>query len=154
MSLSADLVNVAVPRTYLFEVYRLIADLSATGRPRAREPETPESQGVIEEWTPKLIRRMVDESQDAMRAILKALADAPDEWVTSAELAKAIGGAADWNTVAGTLGAFGRRCYSRYEVESLPFEKRFDYEAGGKVHRMSALIAKEVLRSLDDAEQV
>ena len=55
---------------------------------------------------------------------------------------------ADWKTVAGTLGAFGRRVASRYGLETLPFERRYDHDAHGKVHRMSSEMAAQILQAM------
>jgi hypothetical protein len=84
---------------------------------------------------------MVEESPPAMLSILKALADRPGEWLTSHDLAAAIGRKADWKTVAGTLGAFGRRCKNRYKM-SLPIERRFDHQINVKVCRMNDEMAR------------
>jgi hypothetical protein len=94
---------------------------------------------------------MVQESDTAMRAILTELATHPEEWLTTTKLAAAIGGSADWNTVAGTLGAFGRRRKSRYGLDTMPYERR--REPGvGKVLRMSKEIAQQVLEALKNGD--
>lgn len=61
-------------------------------------------------------------------------------------MAKGIGPDADWNTVAGTLGAFGRRLKTRSALESWPFDNRIDHEVGGRVCRMSEETAKPIKR--------
>lgn len=143
-----ELINVAVPRRHLARVYGLIAELDsgeAAGTPISLAPTPTDDR--FEEWTPARIRRMVEESDTAMRAILTMLASHADEWLTTTKLAEAIGGSADWNTVAGTLGAFGRRRKSRYGLGTMPYERR--REPGvGKVLRMPKEIAQHVLRAL------
>jgi hypothetical protein len=110
--------------------------------------ESDGSPTSINEWTPSRLRRMVEESPRAMIDILRALADRPGTWLTIDELAKSIRHKpdADWNTVAGTLGAFGRRVKNRYGLESWPFENRFDHEVGGRVCRMTDDTARLIKR--------
>lgn len=156
-----DLVNVLVPRRYLSQVYGFIAKLDANeGQPplvSAVAADTPASATTeakgggaasidVDEWTPSRLRRMVEESPPAMLEILRMLAERTGEWLTMNELAKAIRPDADWNTVAGTLGAFGRRVRNRYGLESWPFENRYDYEVGGRVCRMSEEVARLIKR--------
>jgi hypothetical protein len=156
-----DLVNVLVPRRHLSQVYGFIARLDAgegqaTPASAAAEAGAPGPDGGgggapsdgIDEWTTARIRRMVEESPPAMIDILVALADRPGEWLTMEELAKAIRNKpdADWNTVAGTLGAFGNRVKNRYGLESWPFESRHDHKVGGRVSRMSGEKAEIVKR--------
>jgi hypothetical protein len=88
-------------------------------------------------------RRYVDnklspEQADAFFAsALKAHADHPGEWLSTEALAKSIQGKeADWNTVAGALGAFGHRSKSRYRPETKPYERRYEHGVG-RVLRMS-----------------
>jgi hypothetical protein len=64
-------------------------------------------------------------------------------------VAAAIGDDADWNTVAGMLGAFGRRLKSRYKLKTKPFERRYEHGVG-KVYRMLKEIAQQVLQALKD----
>jgi hypothetical protein len=106
------------------------------------------SGAPADEWTPSRIRKMVEQSPPAMRDILTALASHPGEWMTSETLAKAIRGKdADWNTVAGTLGAFGRRLKSRYGMDSHPYEGRHEHGVG-KVLRMSSQMAQQILQAM------
>lgn len=154
-----DLVNVLVPRRYLSQVYGFIARLEASSgaatAPREQaEPVTEStpphgpvatSNGLnTDEWTPSRLRKMVDQSPPAMVDILSALASRPGEWLSMEHLASSIKHKpdADWNTVAGTLGAFGRRVKNRYGLESWPFESRYDHEVGGRVCRMSDDVAR------------
>ena len=151
----SDLVNVAVPREHLIPVYGLLAQLAgkvvtvlAPGADVAPD-SSHESSG---EWTSALIRKMVEQSDKPMRSVLKALASRPGEWLSSKDLAAAVGKNvmghdADWNTIAGMFGAFKRRCKNRYRVNTLPFEKRYEHGVG-KVFRMSKEIAQQVLQAL------
>jgi hypothetical protein len=95
---------------------------------------------------------MVEQSPPAMADILDALAERPGEWLSMEELATAIKNKPDanWNTVAGTLGAFGRRVKNRYGIESWPFENRYDHEIRGRVCRMSEEVARHIKQFLAD----
>jgi hypothetical protein len=153
--MTTDLVNVAVPRPYLMQVYRYLADLEGkeSAPVDAEEAENVIVAGILKEWTPELIQRSVQESQSTMRGILRALAESPDVPLSSHQLGKALGGVHDWNSVAGALGALGHRCYGRYKVQTLPFQTYHDREVGGKVHCMPKQIAEQVLRWLDDSDE-
>jgi len=159
MATSEELVNVLVPRRHLSRVYALIGELEGAGSgttpspPSASGTAVAPANGTNDEWTPSRLRKMVDQSPPAMKNILKALADRPGEWLSTQELAKAIvdNPNADWMTVAGTIGAFGRRFRNRYGIDSPPFEKRYDHDVGGKVYRMSTDIAGQILDYLTNA---
>ena len=159
-----DLVNVLVPRRHLSQVYGFIASLEGaegTARPvtdqgEASEAELTASTAVssnglsLDEWTPSRLRKMVDQSPPAMLDILSTLADHPGKWLSMQDLAASIKDKPDanWNTVAGTLGAFGRRVKNRYGIESWPFENRYDHEIRGRVCRMSEDIARLIKQFL------
>jgi len=147
-----ELISVMVPKKHLTKVYGYIAQLER-GEPAQTQGEGeqgPAGARASDEWTPSRIRKMVQQSPPAMRDILRALAEHAGQWMTTEELAGAIqnNADADWKTVAGTLGAFGRRVRNRYGLETLPFDRRHDHEARGKVHRMSSEIAAQVLQAL------
>lgn len=142
---SDELVSVMVPRRFLAQVYGFIASLEtgdAAVGPTSKGNAEAEARDM--EWTPARLQRMVRESSPALLAILGALADNPGEWLTMNDLAKPIGPKADWNTVAGTLGAFGRRLKSRYGLENFPFENRLDHSKGTRECRMSKETARLV----------
>ena len=155
-----NLVPVYVPRERLAEVYALLG----TGVPRGEEQtELAAEPGNDEEWPTALLRRVVKESPPGMRVIFEALADSPDEWLSADDLAAALrkrlpahGGPkkekADWNTVAGTLGAFGRRFKNRYsrEYPHWPFKLKNDYERDRWLYSMPRAIAVHVLVFLEE----
>ncbi|HEX4412913.1 MAG TPA: hypothetical protein VH107_04740 [Lacipirellulaceae bacterium] len=173
-----ELVAVMVPKRHLAKVYGLIARLdefvpspdgsSAAGpnsftdaridmdatmermHGRAAEFASGDADDV---WSDSLILRSVRESAGAMKGILRALAERPDQWVSTSALASAISHKpnADRKTVAGTLGAFGRRVKSRYNVEKLPFDGVWDHTEHCKLHRMSADMAHRMLAALNDS---
>ena len=146
-----DLVKVLVPRRHLSQVYGFIARLEASemgSAPRVpivtADDHTQSSGSDGDEWTQSRLRRMVHESPPAMVKILEALAAKPGQWLSTADLAAAISPEANWQTVAGTLGAAGRRVASRYGLDSFPFENRFDHAARARRCRMSDETARAI----------
>jgi hypothetical protein len=126
------------------EVYALIARLSSLGD----DSMSLDSGDTNDDWSrsPELLTRMYEESPKAMKDILRALAARPDEWLTAPELAQAIQHKpnADWNTVAGTLGAFGRRVKNRYKRRSWPFLSQWDHSRGRFLYSMSPDVARQI----------
>ena len=149
-----ELVSVMVPKKHLAKVYGLIARLDS-GEPSERATESENGSAASndpDEWTPSRIRKTVEQSPPAMRNILRRLAERTGEWLTTQDLAEAIENNpdADWKTVAGTLGAFGRRVANRYGLETWPFEEKHDHNVGGRVYRMSADMARQILQALEN----
>jgi hypothetical protein len=153
--LNDDLVNVLVPRSMVTGVYRyiasqtLVAPEEPTSLTESAEPGS-ERAHILAEWTPDITTRMVRESPRAMKDILGVLAENAGKELSTGDLAKSIKHKpdADSNTVAGTLGAFGRRVANRYDKNVLPFEGRWDHEKHYKMHKMPAEIAQVVLQAL------
>lgn len=87
--------------------------------------------GFVHGWDRPTVRRAYRESGDRMREVLDFLARHPDREVSSYELADAIEAKYGWNTVAGMLGAFGRRCANRYGLKRPMWE--FRHDAAGRV---------------------
>ena len=149
-----ELVPVMVPRRHLSHVYGFIAKLDEGGlAPTAvLLPHANGQEASADDWTPSRLRKMLQQSPPAMKDILRAMAKQPDKWLTTKQLAEAIQNNpdADAMTVAGTLGAFGRRLKSRYGIDSFPFEKRYDHEAMSKAYCMSAAIGSQVLQMLQE----
>ncbi len=152
-----ELVDVKVPRRHLTAVYGLIAQLEGAPQP-ANEPSG--SNGSAQDfgqWTPEKLRRAYNQSPDPLKAVLKYLAEHPDEVVSTETLSqvygKARGRAATPANLAGAIGAFGRRVANRYGIKGpngrsiRPFSSWWDAGEGSVVYQMSPHIA-EVLRSL------
>ena len=76
-----------------------------------------------------------------MRGILHFLADHADEEVTSERIADAINAAHGWNTVAGMLGAFGRRSAGRYKRSGPMWLDRWDTEGRARLKMPAAVAA-------------
>ena len=100
------------------------------------------SEALINGWTTDLIRQAYKESADPMRKVLLFLADHAGEEVTATKIAEATGAKYGWNTVAGMLGAFGRRSVNRYKRKEPMWELR-QGPAGGLL-RMPAAVAQVI----------
>lgn len=146
-----DMVEILVPKKHVVAVYGYIAALEQTeggneapvDEPSGGSPVGPDDN---EDWSPRLLRLMYDQSPPAMVRILEYLADNSDREVPSKELVEAIGPNATNNTLAGTLGAFGRRVKNRYNTEGWPFDAYYSHEYGSLVYVMDGWVA-EKLRS-------
>jgi hypothetical protein len=106
------------------------------------------------DWTEELLRRMYRESPKGMKSILTALAERAGEEVSIAEVAQSFTHkpGADWNNVAGTLGAFEKRVKNRYGLLTSPFDWRRN-EGQGMLYVMSPEVAPSVRsrhRPIDD----
>ncbi len=115
-------VLMAIPAQFVPDVAALIAefDVSSPAVPTAGKDDEP----MINGWTEDLVRRAFKESADPMRKVLLFLAEHRGEEVTAIEIADAINAARGWNTVAGMLGAFGRRSVNRYKRPYPMWESR------------------------------
>lgn len=165
MTMVSDVVLVPVPKEHLMDVYALLASLAGPGsgagggsRRMAADPGNGTASSQFEEWTNSRLAKLIAQCSPRRLAVLRALADRPDEWLTAADLASAISPDADRNTVAGTLGAFGRGARSRIGVEDIgdsrrvfPFESKYDHAVRGRVYRMPAEMAQRI-RSLLESQ--
>lgn len=117
-------VMMAIPEELVPAVAKFIE-----GRPDGALEPVPEGateEGFVHGWDRDTVRRAYRESADRMRDLLHFLARNPDREVSSYEVAEAIGARFGWNTVAGMLGAFQRRCANRYGRKMPMWEFRYD----------------------------
>src|SRR4051794_14593986 len=91
----------------LGDVYGLLGERLSGAAPEVADP----AAGVL---TDDLVRRIFAESQPAHRKMLEFLASRPDEWMYSEDVAAALGLPHGQASLAGMLGAFGRRAKHRY----------------------------------------
>lgn len=162
-----DLVSVLVPRRFLAQVYGFVARLDSEGERIGSSGSAPgnepavivdnSSRAIANEWSPALLRRMVNESSPSLRRILEALADHPDSWLSTGDLALAMGESKDQSKdqskiVGGTISAFWRRIKGRYQLNSFPFDRRTDHLKRIDC-RMSAGTAKLVKQFIDDRNE-
>lgn len=116
-----------VPRRFLAQVYGLIAKLDSEGPRSARTADDGPSTTIADEWSKALLRRMVHGASPGLLSILKALSDQPESWLSTGDLAVAMGKTREESKkVGGTLSAFWRRIKGRYKLNSFPFERRDD----------------------------
>jgi hypothetical protein len=99
--------------------------------------------GFVHGWDPQTVRRAYRESADSMRELLDFLALHPDREVSSYDLADAIDAKYGWNTVAGMLGAFGRRSGNRYGRFEPMWEVRYDSD-GRVLLTMPGVVAEAI----------
>lgn len=133
-------VLMAIPAQFVPEVAALIAEFDAGGAPVVAAPEGFDGDGaMINGWTEDLVRQAFKESADPMRRVLSFLAEHGGSEVTSDQIANAIDAERGWNTVAGMLGAFGRRSVNRYKRPLPMWETR--QGAAGTLFKMPPAIS-------------
>ncbi len=131
-------VLMAIPAQFVPEVAALIAAFDVSSPvllPEASSDDGP----MINGWTEDLVRQAFRESADPMRNVLLFLAHHGGEEVTAVEIADAIDAKRGWNTVAGMLGAFGRRSVNRYKRSQPMWESREGVER--TLYRMPVAVA-------------
>ncbi len=118
---SMEFINVPVPVRHVTRVYELIARLDAAPEAGTTSPDNGAGNGV----TQPLVERMYSDSEDAHRRLLEYLAEHPGEWLDSQSVADGLGLQFGRKSLAGSLGAFGRRADHRYGGLK-PFESHWD----------------------------
>ena len=113
-------ISVPVPAHRVQEVYALLAQAPASNKSEPTPPSGPEHG-----WTEQLVRRMFKESGDPMQRMLRLLAEADGEEVSTNEIAAALNLPKGAASVAGMAGAIGRRVNSRYGMDGLPWDTRW-----------------------------
>lgn len=140
----SGIVTVPVPEEHLGAVYGLLARLANDEEGRGGEPTGDVSKGQAGWWNEKRLRKAYDESSPAQQTILKAMARGKGKWVPVSDIVAELGNGADWNTMAGALGAFGRRIKSRYKAKERPFTIRYNAQRGENEYLMPGSIAKAI----------
>lgn len=130
MNEDSGFINVAVPRQHVAKVYKLIAELELGDRSDG------ENDTLSKPVTQDLVKRMFQESEPRHQDLMLYLADHPDQWLGTREIAEALGLTHGAKSLAGSLGAFGRRAGHRYGGLK-PFQSRWSDAEGQSVHRMS-----------------
>lgn len=108
------------------------AFLETQGTEQSRAPQGGDGdgeggeRGFVHGWDRATVLRAYRESADNMRDLLDFLAWNPNREVSAPELADAVEAKYGWNTVAGMLGAFGRRSLNRYGRSKPMWEYRYD----------------------------
>ncbi len=109
--------------------------------------ETAESTYDID---PALIRRMYKESHGPHRRLMEHLAEHPDEWIYTGALASALELRHGARSLAGMLGAFGRRAQHRYDGHT-PWASKWDPAAHEVKHKMTSEVAREIKKIASDS---
>ena len=126
---TTDFVPVMVPKDYVMEVYALIVELSDVAPPGAQ-------------WDAELAERSWNESSPAMKRLLRHLAETSGQWTLITDLARVVDPDEGRRSILrSVLAAWSRRCRSRYEVETWPFEARWDQDLGMWKYQMLASCA-------------
>ncbi|HXF00118.1 MAG TPA: DUF6416 domain-containing protein [Solirubrobacterales bacterium] len=123
----SEYVPVPVPPDRVEEVYKLLAHPPADVSPE-------------HEYDEVTVQKLYDESAPGLQRVLKHLMCYPGELVPADDLVERAG-VADGRAFGGILGAFSKRCQSRYG-RGLPFEIRTVGDRGFYVmsERMAAMI--------------
>ncbi|MGH2879585.1 MAG: DUF6416 domain-containing protein [Solirubrobacteraceae bacterium] len=137
-----EYVLMAIPAELVPKVAALITGFDVAGAPLGATSPTG-SAGLINGWTEDLVRQAFKESADPMRRVLLFLAEHGGEEVTSTEIADAIDAERGWNTVAGMLGAFGRRSANRYK-RRFPMWSSREGEDGASLFKVPVAVAEAI----------
>jgi hypothetical protein len=135
---------VPTPRQFVGEVYALLAQLMGTTPPDVTDEAdaTNGELGPIATDDP-LIRRIYEESHEAHRRLLKRLAESPDQWIYASDLAADLELPQGNKSLAGMLGALGRRSNHRYEGKRA-FHSEWDTIKGETKHMMPTAVANVI----------
>lgn len=152
-----NLVMVPVPTHLLTEVYGFIARQTQERRDRGAERIQPKGMTGMASpapdeatqnagWTPQEIERDFRESPEAMKVILKTMAGRAGDRLTTEDFADAVatqlGRSRRTSSIAGVLGAHGRRVKNRYRKSNNYFDVTWDDAESGNAYTMSPKIAK------------
>lgn len=137
MSKDEQFISVPVPHQYVTQVYELVARLAAGA---SGTTDAPANGGDPDALTEALVERMYEESEGPHRRLMLYLADYPGQWLGTSEVAKGLGLSSGARSLAGSLGAFGRRAEHRYQGRK-PWVSRWNPERNEAEHRMSQEVA-------------
>jgi hypothetical protein len=144
-SMSNEYVSVLVPKRHLTKVYGLIATLE--GESEVTPEVAPATETEEDGWTPELIRRQFEESPETIQRFQKLLADHQGEWLSTSDIATALNAKKGSKTIAGALGAYGRRVSNRYSMKTWPFAWRWLHAEGQQSYCMSPEVA-DIIKAL------
>lgn len=132
---SEELISIPIPRRLLADVYGFVAQ-------HEKGSQVPTASDETEPGEPDeaLIQRMYTESQPKHKELMKLFAQSPDQWLYTSEIAQAMRLPHGSTSVAGMLGAFGRRAKHRYSGAK-PWKSEWDPAKSEARHKMSANVA-------------
>lgn len=128
-------INVPVPEEHVPAVYALIARLQAGEQPEEAAPDEPPPP--LDEM---LVAQMYGDSLPPHRAFMELLAGQPGEWIYTGEAADALDLPKGSKSLAGMLGAFGRRAKHRYGGVA-PWEDAWNPERREARYRVTPEVA-------------
>jgi hypothetical protein len=140
-----EYVSLLVPKRHLTRIYAFLGSLDE--QPVALKDSTGSDGAGAAGWTRELIERQFRESPPFMKRFQKHLAEHPGQTFSTRDMAKALEAKKGWNSVAGALGAYGRRIKNRYKQTEFAFTSWWDYEKGEAYHTMPEEVA-EIIRGL------
>jgi len=142
----AEFIYVPVPAPMVPDVYALLVELGAAQKPEGDPPKTePPPLG------PELVQTMYRESQEQHRKLMRFLADHPDRWHSTSDLAEALNLQNKARGMAGMLGAFGRRANHRYGGRT-PWTTEWDYEHNQARHMVNFDVARYIHQAAEADE--
>lgn len=121
-------------KVHLNKIYGFISTLDGLAATNAAAKD-----GTV--WTPELIRRQFDESQDTIKRFQKILANHPERKFLTSEVATQLKAKRGSKTMAGALGAYGRRTQNRYKMQTWPFKAEWNHAKGEQTYWMEADVA-------------
>jgi hypothetical protein len=138
-----EIAYVPVPTQWLSHIYRRLSELAAEdGTPGgAATPTLP-----VAHLDDAMIGRIYEESHEPHRRLMRLMAEHPDEWRYSSEIATDLGLEHETRGLAGMFGAFGRRAKHRYGGQK-PWLSQWDSAREENCYSMTADVAATV-RSL------
>lgn len=143
---TTELVSILVPKKHLSRIYGFISTLDSS--PAAAGSSG--SEGKADEakaWTDDLIRRQFNESPEIIKRFQRLLASNPDEWFSTEKIAAQLDAKKGSKSIAGALGAYGRRTSNRYQMKGWPFQHRWNHTEGQQYYSMTPEVA-EIIKSL------
>jgi hypothetical protein len=149
----AETVPIEVPVEWVSEVYSLFADLAARkyGASADQVPSSAAPAGPPAQLDTALVERMYRDSLKPHKQLMLYLAEHPEQWLSTVQIATALQLEKGPKALAGMLGAFSRRSKNRYHGLA-PWESRWIAEAEHSEHRMTQAVA-DVLMALATAER-
>ncbi len=129
-----------VPRRWAPDMYTWIAQREQveSSTPTTSTATLPEAEAPVD--LPALIERMYRDSHPAHQKLLTFLAAHPDEWFYTSDLAEALELPHGNKSLAGMLGAFGRRAAHRYDGKK-PWISEWDSVRYESRHTMTQEVA-------------
>jgi hypothetical protein len=143
---STELVSILVPKQHLGRVYGFISTLDK--EPALTEPDAAAESKEENKWTPELIRRQFVESPDSIKGFQTLLADHQGEWLSTSDIASRLGAERGAKSIAGALGAYGRRTSNRYKMTTWPFQHRWNHAEGQQYYSMQVPETADIIKSL------